>query len=74
MSNCFGVRNEKDFAFEPGLAYCDLGIEHSLCNFQNSEVVGIIDWERAAVEDPAIDFADVDFSLGRNFMWKQMGS
>ena len=61
------MEDEANFAFEPVLVHRDLGCEHVLYDPLLGSISGIIDWEAAAVGDPAIDFAGLIRGLGRDF-------
>lgn len=50
--------------FTPVLVHRDLGVEHVLVDPATRRPVGLIDFEDAAVGDPAIDFAGLLASLG----------
>jgi aminoglycoside 2''-phosphotransferase len=47
----------------PVLVHCDLGVEHLRVDAQG-RVVGVIDFEDAAIGDPAIDFAGLWIAFG----------
>ncbi len=49
------LQEEANFTFQPCLIHCDLGPEHILVD--QDGLSGVIDWEDAAIGDPAIDFA-----------------
>jgi aminoglycoside 2''-phosphotransferase len=54
---------DANFQFEPVLIHRDLAGEHILCSPSRRLVNGIIDWEDAAVGDPALDFTGL-FCIG----------
>jgi len=53
--------DETNFLFQPVLIHSDLAAEHILCNLQSGRVTGVIDWEDAALGDPALDFAGLSY-------------
>ena len=55
--------DETHFYFQPVLIHADLAPEHILCDPQAGGITGVIDWEDAALGDPALDFAGL-LSLG----------
>jgi aminoglycoside 2''-phosphotransferase len=57
------LEDEKNFSFHPVLIHADLAPEHILCDPQAGNITGVIDWEDAALGDPALDFAGL-LSLG----------
>ncbi len=60
--------NQGNFQFEPVFIHRDLsGEAHILCNSEKAEITGIIDWEDAAIGDPAIDFTGVYWDCGEEF-------
>ena len=54
---------DTNFRFQPVLIHADLAPEHILCDPQAGNLLGVIDWEDAALGDPALDFTGL-FSLG----------
>jgi aminoglycoside 2''-phosphotransferase len=63
-----------NFCFQPVFVHRDLGAEHILCDQQHKVVTGIIDWEDAAIGDPAIDFVGLNMVGGRDFIERVLGS
>ena len=59
--------DEANFQFQPVLIHRDLGGEHILCDVDSGMVAGIIDWEDAAIGDPALDFVGLLCDAGRAF-------
>jgi aminoglycoside 2''-phosphotransferase len=59
--------DEANFCFQPVLIHRDLAGEHILCDMGRGVVNGIIDWEDAAVGDPALDFVGLLCDMGRHF-------
>jgi aminoglycoside 2''-phosphotransferase len=57
------LENVTNFQFHPVLIHADLAAEHILCDPQAGNITGLIDWEDAALGDPALDFAGL-LSLG----------
>jgi hypothetical protein len=45
-----------NFHFQPALIHCDLCAEHILFDPGQGRITGILDWEDAAIGDPAFDF------------------
>jgi len=60
--------NNDHFRFEPVLIHADLNCEHILFDAQQQCITGIIDWEDAAIGDPAMDFAGL---LDCGLTWTQ---
>jgi len=58
---------ETNFRFRPVLVHRDLCGEHILCDPAAGRVNGIIDWEDAAIGDPAIDFVGLLWLCGADF-------
>lgn len=50
------VNDPANFEFQPALVHRDLCGEHILCDPASERITGIIDWEDAAIGDPAFDF------------------
>jgi len=59
--------SEESFRFAPVLVHRDLGGEHILCDPDQGDVTGIIDWGDASIGDPAIDFAGLLCDFGAEF-------
>ena len=60
--------NEDNFRFVPLFIHRDLsGDAHILCDPERAEITGIIDWEDAAIGDPAIDFTGIYWDCGEEF-------
>lgn len=57
---------EDGFDFEPALVHRDLGAVHILIDDATGRPSGMIDFETAAVGDPAIDFVGLLITLGLN--------
>jgi aminoglycoside 2''-phosphotransferase len=56
------------FGFRPVLIHRDLNSDHILYDPGRGTLVGIIDWGDVSIGDPAMDFADLFASYGRNFV------
>ncbi len=50
------VRDNANFCFQPALIHGDLSGEHILFDVGQGGITGVIDWEDAAIGDPAFDF------------------
>jgi aminoglycoside 2''-phosphotransferase len=61
------LEHEANFRFRPALVHRDLCGDHILCVPAAGRVNGIIDWEDAAIGDPAIDFVGVLWACGPEF-------
>jgi aminoglycoside 2''-phosphotransferase len=61
------LADDAHFQFRPVLIHRDLGGEHILCDAEQGLVAGIIDWEDAAIGDPALDFVGLHCDVGREF-------
>lgn len=61
------VDDPADFQFQPALIHRDLSGEHILFDPVRQLVTGIIDWEDAAIGDPAFDFTGL-LDYGPEFM------
>lgn len=60
--------NKDNFRFVPLFIHRDLsGDAHILCDPERVEITGIIDWEDAAIGDPAIDFTGIYWDCGEEF-------
>ena len=51
------LQDKSNFRFTPALIHRDLSSEHILFEAEPGEISGVIDWEDAAIGDPAFDFA-----------------
>jgi aminoglycoside 2''-phosphotransferase len=54
-----------NFRFAPVLIHGDLAEEHILCDPSRKVINGVIDWEDAAVGDPALDFTGLFWTGGQ---------
>lgn len=62
------LNDPRNFQFEPVFIHRDLsGEAHILCDPDKMEITGIIDWEDAAIGDPAIDFTGIYWDCGEEF-------
>ncbi|RPI31238.1 MAG: hypothetical protein EHM70_11960 [Chloroflexota bacterium] len=59
---------EENFQFEPVLIHADLASEHILIDPKSDQICGIIDWEDAAIGDPALDFVGLLWAGGGEFV------
>ena len=57
--------------FEPALTHNDFWYENMLVEGTASRLVGVVDWEYAAISDPAVDFS---FHLGPDFRTRVIDS
>lgn len=62
------LNDPENFHFQPALIHADLGPEHVLCDLEQGCVTGIIDWEDAAIGDPALDFVGLYAVGGSDFV------
>ena len=49
--------DDENFRVAPAVIHSDLNCEHILLDGRSHRLAGVIDWEDAAVGDPALDFA-----------------
>ncbi|HAL49693.1 MAG: hypothetical protein FI707_05310 [SAR202 cluster bacterium] len=59
--------DDENFSFVPALVHADLGPEHIICDYGQSRVVGVIDWEDAQIGDPAMDVTGMLNEMGEAF-------
>ena len=62
------LEDEANFHFIPALIHRDLNHEHILFDVLQGCITGIIDWEDAAIGDPALDFTGLLGDYGRDFV------
>ena len=60
--------DQANFRFVPVLIHADLNSEHILFAAELGGITGIIDWEDAAIGDPALDFTGLLGDYGYNFV------
>jgi len=61
------LEHEDNFRFTPALIHRDLSSEHILFEVEGDQVTGVIDWEDAAIGDPAFDFTGLLADYGPGF-------
>jgi aminoglycoside 2''-phosphotransferase len=62
------VAIDANFLFHPVLIHADLNNDHILYDEAGDTITGIIDWGDVKIGDPAMDFADLLHTYGREFV------
>ncbi|MEX0785321.1 MAG: phosphotransferase [Dehalococcoidia bacterium] len=67
------LSEERMTRFEPVVAHGDFWFENMIVDDGATQLVGVVDWEHAALADPALDFSTV-LHLGVDFLARTLGA